>query len=502
MFKDYPVRYESLGSGRIVAKATLDKMAKIIRLSSKNWKVRSKAADIVSKIAGKDQFGEINALFDWVQANARYLMDPYKTELLITPPTAIDMIERGDFQGDCISVNEKIWCLDKNNRYELIELKRLKDSYKQYKALSYNFKKQKFEFKNIIKWIDKGKRESVRVSLKNGTSIISTPDHKFFDFQGRECLAGSSAYNRLISSRQVPVLGTYKRDLDELWIEGHFLAEGSAKGRSICLANDNVELQELLKKKCRVLGLGFTPSKRRKSAYIYLHLCDFTKDVLKKFGCGSYEKSIPDLYLSLNKKALQVFMEGYFQGDGTTTKSGDKVFTTVSKNLVDMLVCIYLVLGKPVWIGSHCAGVNLSLCYRIYNRIEKEVPPRYGRLGIAGYELGNFSSLTSVVVKKIESVGKQYVCDISVEGNHNFVLANGLVAHNCDDVTDLFLSLAMSIGYPVALRVASYSSDKEFRHVYGLVNVKHIWYPVDGINWHQPPGWEHPGATNMADYEV
>lgn len=72
---------------------------------------------------------------------------------------------------------------------------------------------------------------------------------------------------------------------------------------------------------------------------------------------------------------------------------------------------------------------------------------------------------------------------------------------DCDDVTILSLSLLKSIGFPVALRAASYQADKKFRHVYGMVKILNDWVPLDLVKDYGP-GWEAPGATRLMDLKV
>lgn len=72
---------------------------------------------------------------------------------------------------------------------------------------------------------------------------------------------------------------------------------------------------------------------------------------------------------------------------------------------------------------------------------------------------------------------------------------------DCDDLTILSLSLIKSIGMAVAMRATSYSLDKRFSHIYGLVKINNRWTPFDlvrdfGI------GGEASGMTRVYDMEV
>lgn len=72
---------------------------------------------------------------------------------------------------------------------------------------------------------------------------------------------------------------------------------------------------------------------------------------------------------------------------------------------------------------------------------------------------------------------------------------------DCDDKTTLSLSLAKSIGFPVALRVTGYKPNRKFKHVYGMVRVKvgkiQKWIPMETVKRNRELGWESPNATRM-----
>lgn len=76
-------------------------------------------------------------------------------------------------------------------------------------------------------------------------------------------------------------------------------------------------------------------------------------------------------------------------------------------------------------------------------------------------------------------------------------------AGDCDDMTMLSLSLLKSIGFPVAVKVTSYSPDGRFAHIYGLAFVsKRGWVPVECVRGDKPLGWEAPNATRQIEAEV
>lgn len=75
-------------------------------------------------------------------------------------------------------------------------------------------------------------------------------------------------------------------------------------------------------------------------------------------------------------------------------------------------------------------------------------------------------------------------------------------AGDCDDMTMLSLSLLRSVGYPVALKVASFSTNGRFSHIYGLVWVNDKWTAVECVRGDYPLGWEAPGQTRTYEVEV
>lgn len=96
------ISFANLGKGSIIAKNTLDLMAKIIRSSSFNWQIRKVVESIISNLPWKDERAELTAIYNWVQKHTRYVKDPHTLETLITPPTVLAEIAKGGKpQLDC-----------------------------------------------------------------------------------------------------------------------------------------------------------------------------------------------------------------------------------------------------------------------------------------------------------------------------------------------------------------------------------------------------------------
>ena len=73
---------------------------------------------------------------------------------------------------------------------------------------------------------------------------------------------------------------------------------------------------------------------------------------------------------------------------------------------------------------------------------------------------------------------------------------------DCDDMTMLSLALLKSIGFNVAIKVVSFSQNKKFGHVYGMVQIGQDWVCVDCVRPDADFGWESEGHTREMETVV
>lgn len=71
-------------------------MVALVKQFRKDTRIRYAALGIVQDVAAKDFRGEVEAIFQWVQQNIKYHLDPNDVELVATP---IHTLEYG--MGDC-----------------------------------------------------------------------------------------------------------------------------------------------------------------------------------------------------------------------------------------------------------------------------------------------------------------------------------------------------------------------------------------------------------------
>jgi len=96
-----PIRKEYLGIGETAIKNTLKKMKEIINESSINYYVR-RWAEKITVGANSDDLSIVKAVFDFLARYTEYRKDPYKMEMLKTPPVSLQLLELGEVpMGDC-----------------------------------------------------------------------------------------------------------------------------------------------------------------------------------------------------------------------------------------------------------------------------------------------------------------------------------------------------------------------------------------------------------------
>lgn len=102
-FLSEPVEHIDIGSGLISAPTrTGNEMKNRVVSSGANVYVRKWAERIIERVEPRDQFGEVDAIFRFVQSKMRYAKDPRGVEFVQSPVTLLRQIEVGDTpSGDC-----------------------------------------------------------------------------------------------------------------------------------------------------------------------------------------------------------------------------------------------------------------------------------------------------------------------------------------------------------------------------------------------------------------
>ncbi|MDY6771142.1 MAG: DNA polymerase domain-containing protein [Candidatus Nanohaloarchaea archaeon] len=155
-------------------------------------------------------------------------------------------------------------------------------------------------------------------------------------------------------------------------------------------------------------------------------------------GKGSRGKKVPKVILNGEKKLKRAFIEGYTEGDGSITSEHDdrydvpaRRFSTASTDLAAQVQ--YLLKQLEFEENDYGRAMNdVSFKYRQDKpevasiRTTTPVEPPYHRLP--------FTPARITEIERVEPT-KRKVYDLEVEGDHNFVDAEGLMlVHNTDSV--------------------------------------------------------------------
>lgn len=456
---------------------TLAWMARETRLGLEDVEIRLFAEQLVQELWPHDYLSEYAALLNWVRTHIRYSRDPIIIEQVKTPRAVLETKT-----GDCMTLDTKIIVRDRAGFYCLKTLSELRDSFNAYDALSYNFTNQIFEFKPIVAWIDKGEQPAFEVKLHNGYSAFCTLGHKFFvwsqrdgryDIQKLEELWLGDKMRRgcgLFLAKQIPFLNhnEFWSNSEEIaWLSGSYVAEGWHEGHHVCIAKQDPNERLEITKRLDALDIPYAISKRTKSAYVSIHSHPF-KEFLKSFGHRALVKHIPFEGLSASKAIIESLLKGYAWGDSWTNKDKDSrriaMHSTVSDELAEQLKFIHLLLGRYLsgsLVIKH-GGLGKNPIWRLWESSGKRPDSRKEDL--------RPKNLISKPIRFVESVGVRPVCDITVADNHNFVLSNGLIAHNCDDQCTLLGTLVGTLGGRARYVAGAFKLDPD-----GSPNFSHVW---------------------------
>lgn len=236
------------------------------------------------------------------------------------------------------------------------------------------------------------------------------------------------------STRHKNQLGILMDNEDFWWLIGRYVGDGwhrTQGGIIICSNHTKTkEITDIVSK----LNLNFCVSKERTVDKIHIPLKELELFV-EPFGCGAKNKKIPGFMFDMPKNLLKAFIWGYFSADGYKKERDIYSISSVSKELIygtaqliakafEVPYSIYQEKHRPTTIIEG-RTVNQSICYSINWKLDKRKQDK------AFYENGYIW----FPINKITSTNKEEVTyDLTVENDHSFT-ANGVIAHNCTDLS-------------------------------------------------------------------
>jgi len=530
-FGDVPpamrVSVHEIPGGDKGTKATLDRMRKIVIESLKDARhgafLRGLAIKITLEGGCKTKaFGcEAKSIHDWCRDNLKWIRDIRGFETLQYPYRTLAFGGGDAFRKDTpIIVRKKI-----DETYKVVELGDLEHCFAEYDALSFSYEKGEFEFKPIVAWYDKGVKPMYRIETNNHRVLDVSTKHKVDAFfygpsqkynEIRRGVEAQELFGRMEKAckpqlpfaTKIPELGTVNHvTSDQLFLEGMYLAEGWPERHSsgarteegdepsrVCIGVKDEVLFGKIESSANALGIKYYTHTQSNGVKV-LRTSDhaFRKNLITKFGKGSFEKTIPEEYLSLPREKMTEFVGAYAAGDAYKPKPGSRwskmanlIHNTSSSMLARMLGLAHLIMGRPLhpMLQMNHMGAGHSPIWRLIERKNtKCYRPRIG--DVAGAS-----------IHKFEENGEAECCDVTVLDNHNVVTEGGIIVHQCDDLTAVESTLMIEIGFPVRLKAiaANPARKSQFSHVYLQVDVKGngSWISADPTVKSAEFGWESP----------
>lgn len=422
---------------------------------------------------------KVKKIAQWVNTRLTYISDQKnyaKPEYWADAYTVYDRKK-----DDCLTGDTEVITIENN----IYHIKRLDEIQVGDYVLSYNEKTSMFEPKKVINFWNKGIKPIIQLKTRNGNRIKCTANHKFYRIIKNklktdkvENFINNSNGNKFIAQPiKLPTLNhQLDADHDDMFIIGQYLSEGwTSITNRVYISGDDPQMQDYLESLFIKKNIAYTKSKRTRNAYFEIR-CSKYKEFLKQFGRKSTVKDIPDEFLSLSKDLLETMYFSFIIGDGYFDQSDKERlygWCTTSDKLMKKLRLISYLIGQPVTISykKNHGGFGKNPIWRA------EYTPTSSRLKPIKKNLGKIS------IKKELDLEPEVVYDIEVEDNHNFILANGTLVHNCDGYAVLIMTLMRLAGVPAWRRrivVGEVDSGEYHAYIVYFSEDSNDWFALEG----------------------
>ena len=355
---------------------------------------------------------------------------------------------------DCLEENTEVLMHDYSR-------KKIKDVKVGDLVWSYDFGGKKYVIKPVVGKYDKGMRKVNRIFFKNGTSVLATDNHKWFNFKRNYLkyvhIDSTSEIKRKNILRHNKRIIPFAYDLPNnndlslpdnvAFILGVYIAEGHKRP-----TKKSFFISQLDKDNCKILKnvldkTGFVWQKNGKGFY----LSDIGEyyDLFKDCGTCCYDKKIPEEVFSYSKKTMNKIYDGLIFGDGSVMlekvyggkKSSKKeIYYTSSNQLIKDMRFLSMLINKPM---HYREGVRSGFGSKRIQYTGTFNENAYFTKIIEGHKC------SKLFIRGIDTVGFKHVYDIDVADTHSFILADsGVITHNCDAGVSV-ISLMKNDGLPV-----------------------------------------------------
>ena len=443
--------------------------------------------------APKNDAGEVQAVWNFIVANVRYVLDPDGYDLFCTVKKTL---EAG--AGDCFPVETLV--LHESGEMGPIGDVRVGDRIHDGEG-----------FVDVLKTWERTTKQVHAVGLNNNSTLRLSPEHRVLrvpraDYtnpstgavlRGRvpgtcvmaeEARVESLALNDDLLQPRAFAAGRQHLDPDIAFLVGAYLAEGWVTGDRLHIAGiaNSKGVRELVEQLYTRLGLPFTATHKD----IRARVADVP--VLASLGLGRVAavKHLP--HVDWDNETAAAIVLGMEMGDGGWSTSGkNMVYSTISRELALQ----YRVLKRQLGFSAsmRClvnhGGAGQNPVYRVTVRVDNQLKP--------------WARVRSLAVES-----EEHECvDITTATGRVYLPEADVIVHNCDDMTICFGALLRALGFgSVMARVVS-TNGKRWEHVYAVVALPKTGrpkrlVPLDPTVSGAVPGWEYKKITHRADYKL
>lgn len=209
----------------------------------------------------------------------------------------------------------------------------------------------------------------LKIKTFSGKTVISTKSHNFLKRTANDGIVAVTSENLRISDR-IPVakkleyqinnenikIDGYKLKLTKKmgWLFGAYLAEGSLNVNRIVITNIAPEYYQNIYDLQDDLNINITHRKYQgqygPGADTSFTHADIAEIIRNHFGCGSFNKVIPELVHNANLEFVSGLLRGYFDGDGNV--ASDRNIIRVGSRSEELIKGIVVLLSYFGILGS------------------------------------------------------------------------------------------------------------------------------------------------------
>ncbi|HLC57135.1 MAG TPA: LAGLIDADG family homing endonuclease [Candidatus Nanoarchaeia archaeon] len=338
-------------------------------------------------------------------------------------------------------------------------------------VLSFNIKEGRYEWSKFIFLQFENRDKLLKVTLDNGTSLIITKDHPLLTKNIKWIKADKLKTNdELVIGYELPNITKQEIPLSMARLLGFIISDGSLNRRQrrakdcrgywynadkqrLRYFSDNITLLKKVQTDLREL-FNYSPSinqDRGKCPYVQVisqEICQSMWNYGIPFGHKSKIVEVPEIIFRCNAVVQREFLKALFSGDGSvSTQTFQIEYYSNSKKLLEGISYLLYQEGIECKIRPKKAKCNGKLfdSYRLYIQREDNLTKFYYKIGFYSEikqerlkalftrykRKGKFNpnNYACSKIARIEETYENYVYDLMVPKNHNFI-ANNFISHN------------------------------------------------------------------------